>query len=141
MFLTVAVTMIASSCHPHGQMVWLKQQRRCWVGQHVEPRSNKHKQLRQCQRPHCSLKANALLHTADVQSTLANDSGTPLDTDTIAAIVTGMPHCITVASLKAFCLNKPPLFQNQLCCRIYRNKTFMHDKQGHAIIKDRAIMQ
>lgn len=83
--------MTTSSCHPQKQLAWLKQQCTCWVGQPVKPRSNKHSQLRQFWQQRYSLHTNALLHTAnrDVQPALAIDSGAPLDTNTIAAIVTG----------------------------------------------------
>ena len=83
--------MISSPCHPQGQIAWPKQQSSCWVGQPVEPRSNKHRQLKQYQQPRYSLQANALLHTADrdVQPAPAVHPGPPLDTNTIAAIVTG----------------------------------------------------
>ena len=99
--------MTATSRHSQGQVVWLKQQCSCWVGQPVEPRSNKHRQLRQYQQPRYNLQTIALLHTPDrdVQPAPAIVSGAPLDTNTIAAIVTGKPIVGTVSPLKASCLD------------------------------------
>ena len=106
-YLQVIATMIATFGHSQGQILWLKQKRSCWVGQPVEPRINKHRQLRQYQQLRYNLQTNALLHTPDrdVQPAPAIVSGAPLDTNTIAAIVTGKPIVGTVSPLKASCLD------------------------------------
>lgn len=84
--------MLASSCHPQRHILRVKHKDTCcWVGQPVDARPHKHRQLRQCQQPHYSSNTYALLRTAELvaKPAPAMTSGPPLDTDTIAAIVTG----------------------------------------------------
>lgn len=113
--------MLATCCHPQRQVLWLKQQRSCWVGQPVEPRSNKHRQLRQYQQPCYKLQTNAQPHIPDhdVQPAQAIVSGAPLHTNTVAAIVTGTLIVGTVSPLKALCLDMLGYFHTWPCCCIY----------------------